>query len=648
MAQPAISEQTARALSHIYSDAEARLAREIADTLGGSQTVPEARLRALLALVGEQMDALEEASRSWLSDDLRFVYSAGGESAAAAVGSDFAWTQLHVEAIQALAGRTWTDVLAATRFVRRDTKAIIRRLAADAAARTVLGEVTASRSGADLARLVQRATGATTLRYSDGSRHGIRDWGDMNARTTSAQAFNSGTVTQAREDRFDWMEVFDGADCGWVSHDDTDLANGTVRSLAECEAHSLSHPRCVLPDTRITLYGDVIEMVRARYSGRSIHLTVATPSGLNDLAVGPHHPVLTRRGWKPAHLIGEGDDLVYDSWHDHPRDEVVERQLKEMPTAADLFESLRSVGSCTLATAASDDLHGDAEFCEREIEVVRPAGELLLIGHPGSVEEPRQRHFVRPDDRAPTAVTQVRRSDPFIAAVPTPPSGFMGGCGDVSPTPGARLRIELRPQELLGLGDGAADSHLPEPLADRRSRDTGQAGDLLTVEALIDVEAAEFVRAQRVMASARAVDALAVRTVAGDLHGRSTSSALAPGIVGPAGVGHRFVLVPVIAVRRGWHDGFVYDLTSSAGRFGGWGCTMKNCARSFSPSPDVDSARGAQSARRFTDAEQQAAADAERARAATTLVTGEPVGRFSAGRAARQSRQPRTPRQSRV
>ena len=49
--------------------------------------------------------------------------------------------------------------------------------------------------------------------------------------------------------------IFDGAECGWDGHDDGDLADGSVRTLAEAESVLLSHPNCtrssaphVMPD----------------------------------------------------------------------------------------------------------------------------------------------------------------------------------------------------------------------------------------------------------------------------------------------------------------------------------------------------------------------------------------------------------------
>jgi hypothetical protein len=40
------------------------------------------------------------------------------------------------------------------------------------------------------------------------------------------------------------VEVFDGLDCGWMSHHDPDKPNRTVRTVEEAAEQPISHPRC--------------------------------------------------------------------------------------------------------------------------------------------------------------------------------------------------------------------------------------------------------------------------------------------------------------------------------------------------------------------------------------------------------------------
>jgi hypothetical protein len=42
----------------------------------------------------------------------------------------------------------------------------------------------------------------------------------------------------------EWVEVRDGADCGWTSHDDPDRANRTLRTVQDALAHPSAHPNC--------------------------------------------------------------------------------------------------------------------------------------------------------------------------------------------------------------------------------------------------------------------------------------------------------------------------------------------------------------------------------------------------------------------
>lgn len=41
------------------------------------------------------------------------------------------------------------------------------------------------------------------------------------------------------------VRILDGNECGWLYHDDPDLANGSVRTLREAQEHPLAHPNCL-------------------------------------------------------------------------------------------------------------------------------------------------------------------------------------------------------------------------------------------------------------------------------------------------------------------------------------------------------------------------------------------------------------------
>lgn len=65
------------------------------------------------------------------------------------------------------------------------------------------------------------------------------------ALTETGFAYNHSALASYQATGFvDVVEVFDGPDCGWSSHDDPDLAHGSKRTLAAAKAHPLAHPRC--------------------------------------------------------------------------------------------------------------------------------------------------------------------------------------------------------------------------------------------------------------------------------------------------------------------------------------------------------------------------------------------------------------------
>lgn len=65
------------------------------------------------------------------------------------------------------------------------------------------------------------------------------------ARTETAVADQRAAHDRYTAAGVQFVDVFDGPDCGWTSHDDPDHANGSRRTLAEAEAHPTAHPNCV-------------------------------------------------------------------------------------------------------------------------------------------------------------------------------------------------------------------------------------------------------------------------------------------------------------------------------------------------------------------------------------------------------------------
>lgn len=244
MPQPPANTLVADRLIDIYRDAQTELLNELRAALTDPRQYRRAnRLRELLGAVTAMRDRLDNASRTWLVNDLTAVHLSGAQAAATALGTSFQWTQLHVDGVQQLAARTWEDVAPSLRGMHRDSRRALRRLARSSAVRTVVEGQTAAQSADQFATWAAQQ-GISSVRYANGARHLIGDYADTVVRTTTAQAFNNGTLLQTRQNGTEWVEVIDGPDCGWTFHGDPDKANGTIRDVGDAMTQSLSHPRC--------------------------------------------------------------------------------------------------------------------------------------------------------------------------------------------------------------------------------------------------------------------------------------------------------------------------------------------------------------------------------------------------------------------
>jgi len=145
--------------------------------------------------------------------------------------------------------------------------------------------------------------------------------------------------------------------------------------------------QCLPGDVRVS--GNVEGAVRSRYSGQVVELH--TRDGARLRLTG-NHPVLTRRGWIAARLVREGDEVFrhLPDVHALNRSDLLassapleavgaEHDDNVPPRIQDVFDALaaeRHAGEPILANSLPLDLHGDAQFTEREVHVVRADGRL--------------------------------------------------------------------------------------------------------------------------------------------------------------------------------------------------------------------------------------------------------------------------------
>lgn len=200
-------------------------------------------LSAMRERIEADMESLEAATTEWVQAEFPQAYRLGGIFGASNSGGRFVWSSTHQEAVQAAANDVYTDLLRATRHVKSSTRALIKRIARE----RLLAKIIEGESAVSAGRLMTRMLaqhGITAIVYSNGSRRGLADYGQMVMRTSSALAYNHATIVAAKDNGIKYYEIFDGPGCGLDSHDGIPAANGMIVTDDGAFASPLAHPNC--------------------------------------------------------------------------------------------------------------------------------------------------------------------------------------------------------------------------------------------------------------------------------------------------------------------------------------------------------------------------------------------------------------------
>ncbi|MFJ3248480.1 hypothetical protein [Streptomyces sp. NPDC086782] len=205
------------------------------------------RLAQFQAAMVDFRRRVDAESLAFVSRQLPHLYEEGARAATRAVGGHFTWTLIHREALQSLASDSYVDFLRRSEEQQR-MAAVFYRAVREAARREVpqlaAGHTTALQAAKALADRLATEHQLTYVIYRNGARMPVPVWAESATLAKSAVAYNAGTLNRCRELGVRYMEVFDGADCGWASHKDPDKAGGTLRTVEEAAQWPISHPRC--------------------------------------------------------------------------------------------------------------------------------------------------------------------------------------------------------------------------------------------------------------------------------------------------------------------------------------------------------------------------------------------------------------------
>lgn len=124
----------------------------------------------------------------------------------------------------------------------------------------------------------------------------------------------------------------------------------------------LRHPKCFPAGTIVS--GPELDAASRRwYEGELVTLTTASGQ---ELSLTANHPVLTGRGWVPANLVKEGDE-VFRSTRPEGASALIVPDHDQVPALVEDVWSAFSVNGLDAMPTAPEDFHGDGQHGEVHI-----------------------------------------------------------------------------------------------------------------------------------------------------------------------------------------------------------------------------------------------------------------------------------------
>ena len=228
----------------ILTAAQTRLLAALAAIRPGRTSGGGAHLRTAIATFNTSLGAFNRAAMAfaerWASTDLPVIYREGAwtllENADRRT-SLFGWTGRHQAAVTAASAQYYADLTTRITEALRRARAFLRA-AQDAARDPGMNRVDTE--------ALRRSHSLDTVVYANNARHPVEAWARAALTWQAVSTANTAAARTALDELgTEWLEVRDGADCGWTSHDDPDRANRTLRTVQDALTHPSAHPHCV-------------------------------------------------------------------------------------------------------------------------------------------------------------------------------------------------------------------------------------------------------------------------------------------------------------------------------------------------------------------------------------------------------------------
>ncbi|MFF7631467.1 hypothetical protein [Streptomyces cyaneofuscatus] len=229
----------------ILTDAQNRLLTALASIRPGRSA--SAAIRAAVLAFQQALASFDRATAGfierWAATDLPLAYR-DGSLAMLDQGnrphSLWSWTTRHQNTVTTVTAQFYADLMGRLQEAIRRAQAFLR--AATDAARARVTQFDAGSFDPDALR---QQHPPDTVIYVNDARHPVETWAVAALSWQAVTTANAGAVTTAYEQLgCTRVQVRDGAECGWTSHQDSDLADGTYRSIDAALAHPTAHPNC--------------------------------------------------------------------------------------------------------------------------------------------------------------------------------------------------------------------------------------------------------------------------------------------------------------------------------------------------------------------------------------------------------------------
>lgn len=355
----------------------------------------------MLRLIDQELIRLNQTTFNWAQEAIPQAYLQGARKAwqtiqaAGVKPRPFAsFNGINRRAAELLAHNTQDYLRITNSLIARQAKDTVRKVGVEVSSRKFAETLTWKETAKLMQQRLEEEGFAARVPWRDG-RGSMRtdSYAELVARTTTAEATNTGTLNQMREMGQVLVKMTEHRSSCKVCasrqgrvYRTIEFPEGDPRQqfphiregLPRWPEYKTVHPNCFVSGTPVLAKG-VMAHTGRYYVGKVVTVTV---SNGNQLTVTPNHPILTSKGWVKAGALLKGDKVIkYTRIDDflvgeNPNDVHVPTLIEDVPHT---LREARGVSAYSVE-GATEQFHGDG--IDGEVTVVNAYSLLRDEGKP--------------------------------------------------------------------------------------------------------------------------------------------------------------------------------------------------------------------------------------------------------------------------